>query len=158
MSDMIKIRDLIDFLVHREESSAGIFLLMAQRSNDFYLKEWFHEFYLGALRRKNCLLEFKKADGRGLAKPVPLASVRQYLVDIQLKDCFSDSQGLAISILRAETSGQLYARMQSLVETGAARAFFCHLREEVEAHRTRCNQLHDRAVEAENSGESSERL
>ncbi len=154
MSDMIKVSDLLDFLIRREESSAAIFILMAERSSDFCLKEWFHEFYLGAVRRKNCLLEFKKADKRGLAKPIPLASVRQYLVDIQLKDRFSDSQALAISILRAETSGQLYARIQSLVDTAVARAFFCHLREEVEAHKRRCNLLYDRAVDPEISGES----
>jgi len=149
MPDTIRLKDLLDFLIRREESSAELFLVMAEKTFDDSLKEWFRELHLGTIRRAKALVAFKTAGERCLLKQVPLASVKHYLVDVRLKDDFTEKQALALSILRADTSRLLYVRMQCFVEGPDARALFGHLEKEIEAHRIRCNFLYDRTLEGE---------
>lgn len=147
MPEMIELKELVDFLIHREESSASLFLRVAKTTRDSSLKDWFEEFYVETMRRRNNLIELKNTDANALTKKVPLASVRNYLVDMQTKEELTDSQALSLTILRADTSIQLYSFMRTFVQSYNAQSLFRLFQEELEAHRVRCSILYDRILE-----------
>jgi len=156
MSESITLLELSDFIIKREESSAELFLIMAEKTKNGFLKQRFEEFYVETVRRLGYLSDFRKNQGKNLSFRIPLNSVKSYLVDIQLREQFNDSQALALTILRAETSERLYHRMESLVEDSESRALFHLLHEEIGAHRIRCNALYDQNLGLESTGDVSD--
>ncbi len=136
----------MDFIIHREQYSAELFRNMELKTRDRYLQERFREFYLGTMYRIDSLIGLRKKNGKWLSNCVPLSAVRPYLVDIQLRQPFTDAQGLSLSIIRADTSRQLYLLLQSFVKSSKGRALFRHLQEDTQAHLTRCTDLYERLL------------
>jgi rubrerythrin len=152
MSKTMGLAELLVFLIEREETSAKFFASVEARTSDSKLKEIFGTLKKSCLDRmaslKVMLSQEKDSSSRTY---IPLASIREYLVDVKPRSEISDLQALALGGLRAETSEQLYARASALIHDPKIREIFEHLDGDQRLHKQLCNCLYDQRLERESS-------
>ena len=150
MSELMSFIDMLNFLMRREDTSAGFFLSAAQRTNDSTLKEIFQSLMKKCTARKSLLSQIRGLEG-GLSrrKEIQIDSIREYLVDVKPRSDISDLQVLALGGLRAETSEKLYALISLIISEPEIKEIFEQLHGDHRLHRQLCNCLYDQHLEKE---------
>jgi len=150
MSEMMTLIDMLDFLIRREDTSAGFFLSVAERTNDSTLKEIFRSLMKKCTDRKSLLSQIRGLEeDLSRRKEIQIDSIREYLVDVKPRSEISDLQALALGGLRAETSEKLYSRISLIISQPEIKEIFEQLHEDHRLHRQLCNCLYDQRLEQE---------
>jgi rubrerythrin len=150
MSETMTLIDMLDFLMSREDTSAGFYLSVAERTNDSALKEFFRSLTKKCKDRKSLLGQIRgMEEGLAKRKEIRIDAIRDYLVDVKPRSEISDLQALALGGLRAETSEKLYARISLIISEPKIREIFEQLHSDHRLHRQLCNCLYDQRLEQE---------
>lgn len=143
MPQTIHIQEVLAFVIKREDSSASLFSTLAKRTDNTNLRDRLRELQSGAIDRKQSVMELQQTVGTPLKLSIPLKPIKEYMVDVLVREGSSERQALAVSVLRAETSEKLYSKVSSLIEDDDCKRLFVSLRLQMRAHKALCNRLYD---------------
>lgn len=150
IDEMVSLKDLLEFFIKREETSAVFFSSVAVRTCDPQIKQTFRALMQQCVDRKLLLIRLQLVESRSETRTdIPLEPIREYLVDVSPRSEMSDMQALAFSSLRSETSEKLYERILSVISKPVLRESFEKFHSDHLINKQLCNCMYDQLLEIE---------